>query len=41
MGALVIGTIVYLIVFAVAAYFIQEKATRDVNDQKLKSEYRK
>ncbi len=41
MAALLIGTMIYLIVFVIAAYFIQDKATKDVNDQKLRSEYRK
>jgi len=41
MGALIVGTVIYLIVFVIAAYFIQDKATKDVNDQKLRSEYRK
>ncbi len=41
MGALIVGTVIYLIVFVIAAYFIQDKATKDVNDQKLRSEYRR
>ena len=40
MGAILIGTLVYLAVFVVAAYLIQERVTRDVNDEKLRSEYR-
>ena len=41
MGALIIGSLVYLVLFIVAAYFIQDRATKDVNDQKLRSEYRR
>ena len=41
MGAIIIGTVVYLVLFAVAAYFIQHTATKDVNDEKLRSEYRR
>ena len=41
MGALIVGTVIYLIVFVVAAYFIQDRATKDVNDEKLRSEYRR
>ena len=40
MGAIVIGTIIYFIVFVVAAFLIQEKVTRDEKDEKLRSEYR-
>jgi hypothetical protein len=40
MGALVIGTIIYFIVFVVAAFLIQERVTRDEKDEKLRSEYR-
>jgi hypothetical protein len=40
MGAILIGSIIYLIIFIVAAYLIQEKVTREVSDGKLKSEYR-
>ncbi len=41
MAAILIGTIIYLVVFVVAAYLIQEKVTRDVNDEKIRSEYRR
>jgi len=40
MAAIWIGSIVYFIIFVVAAFFIQDKVTKDVNDEKLKSEYR-
>jgi len=40
MAALIIGTILYFIIFVIAAYLIQEKVTKDEKDEKLKSEYR-
>ena len=40
MGAILIGSIIYIIIFVVTAYFIQQKVTSEVNDEKLKSEYR-
>ena len=40
MGAIMIGTIVYFVLFVIAAFLIQEKVTRDEKDEKLKSEYR-
>ena len=40
MGAILIGTIVYFILFIVASYFIQDYATKDVVDPKVKNEYR-
>lgn len=41
MAAILIGTIIYLVIFAIAAYFIQDKVTKQENDEKLKSEYRR
>jgi hypothetical protein len=41
MVALIIGTIFYIILFLVAAYFVNERITRDVKDEKTKREYRK
>lgn len=41
MVAILIGSIVYIVIFVIAAYFITEKVTRDVVDEKQKSEYRK
>jgi hypothetical protein len=40
MGAIITGSIIYFIIFVVAAYLIQEKVTRDERDEKLRSEYR-
>ena len=40
MGAIMIGTIVYFVIFVIAAFLIQDKVTRDEKDEKLKSEYR-
>lgn len=41
MVALIIGTIFYIALFIVAAYFVNERITRDVKDEKIKREYRK
>jgi hypothetical protein len=40
MAAILIGSIIYICIFVGAAYLIQDKVTKDVNDEKLKSEYR-
>jgi hypothetical protein len=40
MGALIIGSVIYFAIFLIAAYLIQDKVTKDVNDEKLRSEYR-
>lgn len=40
MGAILLGSFIYFVLFLVAAYFITDKTTKDVNDPKLKSEYR-
>jgi hypothetical protein len=40
MGAILIGTIIYFIVWIVAAFLIQERVTRDEKDEKLIKEYR-
>ena len=40
MGAILIGTIIYFVIFVVAAFLIQERVTRDEKDEKLRSEYR-
>lgn len=40
MSAILTGSIIYFVLFLVAAYFISDRATRDVNDEKLRSEYR-
>ncbi len=41
MVAIIIGSIFFIIVFLVAAYFISEKVTKDVKDEKQKIEFRK
>jgi hypothetical protein len=40
MGALIIGTAIYFVIFLIAAYLIQDKVTKDEKDEKLRSEYR-
>ena len=40
MGAIIIGTIIYIIIFFVAAYFITDHVTKDVSDAAVKKEYR-
>lgn len=41
MVALIIGTAVFIGIFIGTAIFTNEYSTRDVQDQKIKSEYRK
>jgi hypothetical protein len=41
MATLLLGSFIYLVIFLIGAYLISERATKDVIDQKLKSEYRK
>ncbi len=41
MSAILIGSFIYFVVFLIAAYFISDRATSGVNDDKLRSEYRK
>lgn len=40
MGAILLGTVVYFIIFAVSAFFISEHVTKDVSDANVKREYR-
>jgi phosphotransferase system glucose/maltose/N-acetylglucosamine-specific IIC component len=40
MAAIVIGTILYIIIFFVAAFFIQDYVTKQTNNEKVKSEWR-
>ncbi len=40
MGALLIGTVIFIIIFVIAAYLIQDHATKEANDPKIKNEYR-
>ena len=40
MGAIFLGTIIYIIIFVVAAYFICDHVTKDVSDAAVKKEYR-
>jgi len=41
MGAILLGSIIFIVIFVVAAYLIQDHVTKEVNDMILKSEYRK
>lgn len=40
MGAILLGSIVFIVLFLVAAFLIQDHVTKEVNDQNLKAEYR-
>ena len=40
MGAILLGTIIYIIIFVVSAFFITEHVTKDVSDAAVKKEYR-
>ncbi len=40
MGAILLGSIIFIVIFVVAAFLIQDYATKDVNDPNLKTEYR-
>jgi hypothetical protein len=40
MAAILIGSITYFVLFVIAAYLIQDYATKDVADSKIKGEYR-
>jgi hypothetical protein len=40
MGAILTGTIIYFVIWVLAAFLIQEKVTRDEKDEKLIKEYR-
>ena len=40
MAGVLIGSIVFLGLYIVSAYFISDKVTRDETNEKLKSEYR-
>jgi len=40
MVAMIVGTILYVILFCVAAYFIQDYVTKQTNIEKIKSEWR-
>ncbi len=40
MAAILIGTVCYFILFVVASYLIQDYATKDVIDPKVKNEQR-
>jgi len=40
MGAILLGTVVYIVIFVVAAYFISDYVTKDVSNPVVKKEYR-
>lgn len=40
MGAILLGSIIYIIIFVVAAFLIQDHVTKQVNDPNVKKEYR-
>ena len=40
MGAILTGSIIYFVIWILAAFLIQEKVTRDEKDEKLIKEYR-
>ncbi len=40
MGALLLGSIIFIVIFVVAAFLISDYATKEVNDENLKKEYR-
>jgi len=40
MGAILLGSIVFIVIFLVAAFLIQDHVTKEVNDPNVKSEYR-
>lgn len=40
MVAIIVGTVLYVIIFAVAAFFIQDYVTKQTDNEKIKSEWR-
>ena len=40
MGAIFLGSIIFIIIFLVAAFLISDHVTKEVNDVNLKTEYR-
>jgi hypothetical protein len=40
MAALIVGTVLYLILFCVAAFFIQDYVVKQATDEKTKSDWR-
>jgi len=40
MGAILTGSVIYFVIWILAAFLIQEKVTRDEKDEKLIKEYR-
>jgi len=34
--AIIVGTVIYLIIFGVTAYFVTDKVTRETEDEKTK-----
>jgi len=41
MGAILIGSIIFIVIFLISASLIQDYATKEVNDNIVKNEYRK
>jgi len=40
MVALIVGSVLFFIIYCVAAYFIQDYVSKQTNDEKIKSEWR-
>lgn len=41
MVALIVGSIIYIVVFIVTSFFVNQRIQRGVTDPKVKAEYRK
>jgi hypothetical protein len=41
MVALIVGTVIFIIIFGVTAYFVMDKVSKEAEDEKTRSEYRK
>lgn len=41
MVALIVGTVIFVIIFGVTAYFVMDKVGKEAEDEKTKSEYRR
>lgn len=40
MAAIIIGSVIFIVIFIAAAVLIQNHVTKEVSDEKIKSEYR-
>lgn len=40
MGAILMGSLIFVVIFVVAAYLISDHATKQVEEENLKKEYR-